>query len=81
MIKVSQLLKTVPTADGDLTILHGVDLEIVAGTSAAIVGASGSGKSTLLGLLAGMDVASAGEVWPVSRSSRRDASATAPKAV
>ena len=63
MIKVSQLLKTVPTADGDLTILQGVDLEIVAGTSAAIVGASGSGKSTLLGLLAGMDVASAGEVW------------------
>ena len=62
MIKVSQLLKTVPTADGDLTILRGVDLEIVAGTSAAIVGASGSGKSTLLGLLAGMDVASAGEV-------------------
>ena len=63
MIKVSQLLKTVSTADGDLTILRGVDLEIVAGTSAAIVGASGSGKSTLLGLLAGMDVASAGEVW------------------
>ena len=62
MIKVSQLLKTVHTADGDLTILRGVDLEIVAGTSAAIVGASGSGKSTLLGLLAGMDVASAGEV-------------------
>ena len=63
MIKVNQLLKTVPTADGNLTILRGVDLEIVAGTSAAIVGASGSGKSTLLGLLAGMDVASAGEVW------------------
>ena len=63
MIKVSKLLKTVSTADGDLTILRGVDLEIVAGSSAAIVGASGSGKSTLLGLLAGMDVASAGEVW------------------
>jgi len=63
MIKVSQLLKTVPTADGALTILRGVDLEIVAGASAAIVGASGSGKSTLLGLLAGMDVASSGAVW------------------
>ena len=63
MIKVRQLLKTVPTADGDLTILRGVDLEIVAGASAAIVGASGSGKSTLLGLLAGMDVASSGAVW------------------
>ncbi|GIS24493.1 MAG: hypothetical protein CM15mP125_1800 [Gammaproteobacteria bacterium] len=36
MIKVSQLLKTVPTADGDLTILRGVDLEIVAGTSARL---------------------------------------------
>ncbi|RZO80286.1 MAG: ATP-binding cassette domain-containing protein [Halieaceae bacterium] len=63
MIKVSQLLKTVPTADGDLTILREVNLEIAAGASAAIVGASGSGKSTLLGLLAGMDVASAGEIW------------------
>ena len=63
MIKVNQLLKTVPTADGELTILRGIDLDIPAGASAAIVGASGSGKSTLLGLLAGMDVASGGEVW------------------
>ncbi|MEL0137035.1 MAG: ATP-binding cassette domain-containing protein, partial [Halieaceae bacterium] len=62
MIKVSQLLKTVATADGDLDILRSIDLEIAAGTSAAIVGASGSGKSTLLGLLAGMDVASGGEI-------------------
>lgn len=62
MIKVNQLLKTVSTADGDLDILRGIDLEIAVGTSAAIVGASGSGKSTLLGLLAGMDVASGGEI-------------------
>ena len=62
MIKVNQLLKTVSTADGDLDILRGIDFEIAAGTSAAIVGASGSGKSTLLGLLAGMDVASSGEI-------------------
>jgi putative ABC transport system ATP-binding protein len=62
MIKVSQLLKTVATADGDLDILRGIDLEIAAGTSAAIVGVSGSGKSTLLGLLAGMDIASGGEI-------------------
>jgi len=63
MIKVSQLLKTVSTADGDLNILRGIDLEIDPGASAAIVGASGSGKSTLLGLLAGMDVLSGGEIW------------------
>ena len=63
MIKVNQLLKTVPTADGDLDILRGIDLEIEQGASAAIIGASGSGKSTLLGLLAGMDLPSAGEIW------------------
>ena len=63
MIKVSQLLKTVSTADGDLNILRGIDLEIDPGASAAIVGASGSGKSTLLGLLAGMDVPSGGKIW------------------
>ena len=63
MIKVSQLLKTVSTADGDLNILRGIDLEIDPGASAAIVGASGSGKSTLLGLLAGMDVPSGGAIW------------------
>ena len=63
MIKVNQLLKTVPTADGDLDILRGIDLEIEQGASAAIVGASGSGKSTLLWLLAGMDLPSAGEIW------------------
>ena len=63
MIKVSQLLKTVSTADGELEILRGIDFEVPSGASAAIVGASGSGKSTLLGLLAGMDVASSGKIW------------------
>jgi putative ABC transport system ATP-binding protein len=63
MIKVHHLLKTVSTADGDLDILRGIDFQIPAGSSAAIVGASGSGKSTLLGLLAGMDIATAGQIW------------------
>ena len=63
MIKVKHLLKTVSTADGDLDILRGIDFEIPVGSSAAIVGTSGSGKSTLLGLLAGMDIATAGQIW------------------
>ena len=63
MIKTEQLLKRVPLAEGELEILKGIDLEIKAHESVAVVGASGSGKSTLLGLMAGLDVASAGKVW------------------
>ncbi|MEL0153636.1 MAG: ATP-binding cassette domain-containing protein, partial [Halieaceae bacterium] len=55
MIKTFQLNKSVKTAEADLEILRGIDLEIKRGETAAIVGTSGSGKSTLLGLLAGLD--------------------------
>jgi putative ABC transport system ATP-binding protein len=62
MIVVRALTKRVATAEGELAILKGLDLEIKAGESVAIVGASGSGKSTLLGLLAGLDNASSGQI-------------------
>lgn len=46
-----------------MTILDQVSLNILAGETIAIIGVSGAGKSTLLGLLAGLDVPSAGQVW------------------
>lgn len=63
MIKTSQLSKSVKTAEADLEILRGIDLEIKRGETAAIVGTSGSGKSTLLGLLAGLDSPSGGDIY------------------
>jgi len=62
IIETQNLGKTVPVADGDLTILSSVNLTIDEGESIAIVGASGSGKSTLLGLLAGLDSPTSGSV-------------------
>ena len=62
VIETRSVAKIVPTAEGELAILEGIDLEINAGESVAIVGASGSGKTTLLGILAGLDVPTGGTV-------------------
>ncbi|GMA33058.1 hypothetical protein GCM10025875_30500 [Litorihabitans aurantiacus] len=57
------LRKTYGRGDAQVHALDGVDVAFARGEFTAIMGASGSGKSTLLHLLAGLDAASAGQVF------------------
>ncbi|MDP3287828.1 MAG: ABC transporter ATP-binding protein, partial [Methyloversatilis sp.] len=62
VLEVIGLGKQVSSGNAPLQILQDIAFTVHAGEALAIVGASGSGKSTLLGLLAGLDLPSAGSV-------------------
>ncbi|GAA4496944.1 ABC transporter ATP-binding protein [Pseudaeromonas paramecii] len=62
MIEVRDLTHRLQWGTQTLTILEGIQLDVKAGESLALLGASGSGKSTLLGLLAGLDLPSSGSI-------------------
>jgi putative ABC transport system ATP-binding protein len=63
MLTVRALHKSYRSAQQQVAVLRGVDLNVAAGESVALTGESGSGKSTLLHLIAGLDQADSGEVW------------------
>lgn len=62
VLSAEQLCKSYDDAGKKLRVLDGLNLNVAAGETLAIVGASGSGKSTLLQLLAGLDKADSGKV-------------------
>ena len=66
IIQVSDLQKSYKTARGELSLFHGLSLEVQAGEMVAIVGQSGAGKSTLLHILGALDSPSAGTVYCAS---------------
>ncbi|MCZ4303278.1 ABC transporter ATP-binding protein [Zoogloeaceae bacterium G21618-S1] len=62
MLSFSGVVKRYAQPEGEVTVLAGVDLDIVAGEAVALLGESGSGKSTLLHLAAGLDTPDVGRI-------------------
>jgi len=62
IISCRNLRKSYYQGELEVPVLMGIDLEVAAGETLAIVGASGSGKSTLLHLLGGLDAPTAGDI-------------------
>ena len=62
IISCRNLRKSYYQGELEVPVLLGIDLQVTAGETLAIVGASGSGKSTLLHLLGGLDAPSAGDI-------------------
>lgn len=61
-MQAENLTKQVESPEGQLIILQDINFSMHKGETLAVVGVSGSGKSTLLGLMAGLDIPSAGKI-------------------
>jgi putative ABC transport system ATP-binding protein len=62
MLNINNLSKSYHYADVRQNVLSGLDFDMSAGSSIALLGESGSGKSTLLHLIAGLDRPDSGEI-------------------
>jgi putative ABC transport system ATP-binding protein len=62
-VRAGGLRKTYGRGETAVHALTGIDVAFARGEFTAIMGPSGSGKSTLMHCLAGLDTASAGQVW------------------
>lgn len=79
MLQLRGITKAYQLGDGEVEILHGIDLTVLRGEYAAIVGTSGSGKSTLMNILGCLEQPSSGyyyfdarEITQLSDNERTD---------
>ena len=61
-LRLANVRRGFPQADGRLEVLNGVDLEVLRGEIVALVAPSGAGKSTLLHIAGLLEPADSGEV-------------------
>lgn len=59
---VKELTKSFPSADGEVSVLRGAELEAMPGDAIAITGPSGTGKSTLLYIIGLLETPTSGQV-------------------
>jgi putative ABC transport system ATP-binding protein len=62
VISAHDVTLTLGASTAATAILKGIDLDVVRGTSVALLGPSGSGKSSLMAVLSGLERASGGRV-------------------
>jgi putative ABC transport system ATP-binding protein len=62
LISLAGVKRHYQTPGGVVRAVDGIDLDIVAGTTVALMGPSGCGKSTLVGLIGGLEQPTAGRV-------------------
>jgi lipoprotein-releasing system ATP-binding protein len=62
LLEVRGLSKSYTAGTNTLEVLSGIDIDLEAGTTTALVGASGAGKSTLMHLLGALDRPTSGTV-------------------
>jgi putative ABC transport system ATP-binding protein len=59
-LQLQNIVKSYPMGKGELTVLHGINLNVEKGEMVAIMGPSGSGKSTMLNVIGLLDQPTSG---------------------